>query len=92
MAEDDGVFAGDAHLEGGLGVAVAHAAGLGEDGGDAEFVGFLHHVFHNLLGAGGDAAGGHSDLDLHQGLGVLGFLADVEVGLELFAHGFEVSQ
>ena len=92
VAEDDGVLAGDAHLEGGLGVAVAHATRLGEDGGDAQLVGLLHHVFHYLLGAGGDAAGGHSYLDLHQGLGVLRFLADVEVRLELLAHGFQVSQ
>ena len=91
MAEDDGVLARDAHLEGGLGVAVAHAAGLSEDGGDVELVGLLHHVFHNLLGTGGDTASGHSNLDLDKRLGILRFLANVEIVLELLAHGLQVS-
>ena len=65
-AEDDRVAAGALHLDGRFGVAVAHATGLGEDDTELQLIGLLHHVFHHLLGASGDTAGSHSNLNLHQ--------------------------
>ncbi len=91
MSENDRILARYAYFQRRLGMAIAHAAGLCENGRNLELFSLGHHVFHNLLGSGSDTAGSHSHFNLHKRLGILCFLADIQTRLKLFSHCFEVS-